>query len=410
MDIQRRSVLRISVSFAASTALTNGFAMRKNNARTLGRKFNHLRDPELRAKEAGDTLLEIRGVELSGAAFENVLWRKIRFIDCDFIGAYEIKADMETVVFEDCRFAGIFNFGTLTNVDFLRCRAKASAVVVGGVGSKGVRFLDCTFIGTESDPNRWGGMGSYGETEFVRCKMRWTNVVSETRHTIIDCEFSDVDCGVSEDGGGSEMLIERSKLIGKFDMRPATLLSLTIRDTVLENLDLSNATVKGDVLMERVKGGYINAYVKEAKSLIVRNSQIYGKGKKTFEAYAGGIHLIEIDSVIFGGDVSTEPVTIAGGTGADLNNVRARVNDSIIIRKSKVPHLRTRHIHTSLYQLQDCELDSLDLSNSRIAKMAISGNTISRSVDFTNTRVKESKVQALAKGQAKLDGSNVKAH
>ncbi|RIX73305.1 hypothetical protein D3H34_29595 [Acidovorax cavernicola] len=253
-------------------------------------------------------------------------------------------------------------------------------------------------------------MGSYGETEFVRCKMRWTNVVSETRHTIIDCEFSDVDCGVSEDGGGSEMLIERSKLIGKFDMRPATLLSLTIRDTVLENLDLSNATVKGDVLMERVKGGYINAYVKEAKSLIVRNSQIYGKGKKTFEAYAGGIHLIEIDSVIFGGDVSTEPVTIAGGTGADLNNVRARVNDSIIIRKSKVPHLRTRHIHTSLYQLQDCELDSLDLSNSRIAKMAISGNTISRSVDFTNTRVKESKVQALAKGQAKLDGSNVKAH
>ncbi|MGJ7529445.1 DUF2345 domain-containing protein, partial [Variovorax sp. GB1P17] len=144
------------------------------------------------------------------------------------------------------------------------------------------------------------------------------------------------------------------------------------------------------------------------KSLIVRNSQIYGNGKKIFEAYAGGIQSIEIDTVIFGGGLSTEPVTVAGGTGADLKNVRTRVNDGIVIRSSKVPRLSVHHINTSLLQLQGCELDSLDLSSGRIANLQISGNTIARSVDFTNTQVKESSVQGLAKDQAKLEGSNIK--
>ena len=60
------------------------------------------------------------------------------------------------------------------------------------------------------------------------------------------------------------------------------------------------------------------------------------------------------------------------------------------------------------YRLHGCEIDSLDLSNSRIGSLEVSGNSISRTVDFSNTQVQESKVQPLAKGQAKLDGSNVK--
>ena len=383
--------------------------MRKNNVRTLQRTFEYLLDPGLRKKEVGDSILEVRGVEIAGVNFGEIPWRRIRFIDCDFVGAYEIKADMEAVAFTGCRFAGIFNFGKLTSVDFVRCTARANTFVVGGVGSKGARFLDCTFTGTDADPNRWGGMGSYGETEFVRCRMKWANVVSETRHTIVDCDFDSVDCNISKDGGGSEVLIEGSRLRGKFDMRPATLLSLTVRDTVLQELDLSGATVKTDIVFDRVKGGYINAYVKEARRLSVRNSQISGNGTKVFEAYAGGIRAIDIDNVVFGGDLSTEPVTIAGGTGLDLANVRARVNDSIVIRASKLPRLNTHHVHTSLFQMQGCTLDSLVLSNSRIGRLELSTNTIARSVDFTNTQATESKVQPLAKGQAKLEGSNIKS-
>jgi uncharacterized protein YjbI with pentapeptide repeats len=386
--IERRRFMQAVLLGAAYAAPATGFAMRKNNVRTLQKTLGYLLDPSLRKKEAGDSILEVRNVEIAGVDFGEILWRSMKFIDCDFVGAYEVKTDMEAVTFAGCRFAGIFNFGKLTSVDFVQCTARAGTFVVGGVGSKGVRFSDCTFTGTDVDPNRWGGMGSYGETEFVRCKMKWANVVSETRHTIVDCDFDNVDCTVSKDGGGSEVLIEGSRLRGKFDMRPATLLSLTVRDTVLEELDFSGATVKETILFERVKGGYINAYVKEAGRLSVRNSQIFGNGTKVFEAYAGGIRAIDIDNVVFGGDLSNEPVTIAGGTGLDLANVRARVSDSVVIQASKVPRLNTHHIHTSLFQMQGCTLDSLVLSNSRIARLELTANTIARSADFTHTQAR----------------------
>ncbi|WP_143072441.1 MULTISPECIES: pentapeptide repeat-containing protein [unclassified Variovorax] len=412
MYMQRRSVLRASISLAASAAFTTGFAMVKNNVRTLGKKFDYLQDPELRTREAGDAPLEIRGVVLSGTVFDGLLWRNLKFIDCDFVGAYEIKADMESVAFEDCRFAGIFNFGKLTNVDFQRCLAKANTVVVGGTGSNGVRFSDCIFIGTETDPNRWGGMGSYGETEFTRCKMKWTNVVSETRHTIVDCEFIDVDCSVSKDGGGSEVLIERSKLFGKFDMRPATLVSLTVRDTVLEYLDLRDATVKGDVTMERIKGGYINAYVKQAGGLRIRNSQVLGNGRKIFEAYAGGIQSIEIDTVVFGGDLSSEPVTIAGGFSLKSADRISNVSQSIDIRNSTIPTLDASYLHTQRLVLKNNQIMRANMSNSRVADLEISDTRITGKLDFHGTQAAQQKVD-LSAGSTfgrvdQMDGSNIR--
>jgi uncharacterized protein YjbI with pentapeptide repeats len=412
MYMQRRSVLRASISLAASAAFTTGFAMVKNNVRTLGKKFDYLQDPELRTREAGDAPLEIRGMVLSGTVFDGLLWRNLKFIDCDFIGAYEIKADMESVAFEGCRFAGIFNFGKLTNVDFQRCMAKANTVVVGGTGSKGVRFSDCIFTGTEADPNRWGGMGSYGETEFTRCKMKWTNVVSETRHTIVDCEFIDVDCSVSKDGGGSEVMIERSKLFGKFDMRPATLVSLTVRDTVLEYLDLRDATVKGNVVMERIKGGYINAYVKQAGGLSIRNSQILGNGRKIFEAYAGGIQSIEIDTVVFGGDLSSEPVTIAGGFSLKSADRISNISQSIDIRNSTIPTLDASYLHTQRLVLKNNQIMRANMSNSRIADLEISGTRITGKLDFHGTQAALQKVD-LSAGSTfgrvdQMDGSNIR--
>ena len=384
----------------------------KPNIRKLEKTYDYLVDPELRRKEIGDTLLIVRNVELSGTQFHGIDWRNVRFVGCDFEGAYELKlAPTVNCVLEDCRFVGIHSFGTMRNVHFLRCQAAGETFLSGKRESANVLFEDCTFTGSSADINHWGDVGTYGEAEFVRCKAKWFGISGDTKLTIRNCEFESVESRSDSseiEGIYSTVVIEKSKLRGLFKMVSADLQSLTIRDTVLDNLDLSGATVKGDVVIERVRGGCINAYVKEARSLSVRHSQIYGSGQKIFEAYAGGIRSIEIDTVIFGGDFSTEPVSIAGGTGADSSNVRARVNDSIVIRKSKVPRLSTHHVNTASYRLESCEIDSLDLSSSRIGVLELIGNTIARNVDFTGTQVMNSKVQALAKGQAKIDGSNVK--
>lgn len=381
----------------------------KTNIRNFGNIYRHLADPELRRKEAGDAELVVKNAIFSGERFQYLTWKNVRFVNCDFAGAYEIKLEaMENCTFDNCKIVGIHDFGVMCNVHFYRCLSGFNANWGGNTGSKKVLFEECRFIGSDSDQNHQGAIGTYGEATFVRCVIKWFAVTGYTKLVLQNCECEDVRTSLNNEEIGAAVLIEKCKLRGSFDMVPASLQSLTIRDTQIDLLDMNNASVRGDILMERVKGGYANVYVKEARSLTVRDSQFYGNGGKFFEAYAGGIRAIEIDSVAFGGDLTSEPVTIAGGTGADLSTVRPRVNDSIIMRKSKMPRLSTHHVNTALYQLQDCEIGSLDLSSSRIDQLEIAGNTIARSVDFSNTQVKEGKVQPLASGQAKLDGSNIR--
>lgn len=385
---------------------------KKRRIDSLGKAFAYLQDPELRRKETGDALLTIEDAEVHGVRFEGLAWRNVLFKNCDFLGAYEVKlASMSDCRFSGCRFSGIFAWGVQKSVRFSDCGVAGASHLWGAEGSSAVVYERCNFIGTSEDSNHWGSIGSYGEAAFYGCRGKWFGVLGHSALVIRNCEFDSMECPIDareSNGIVPKVQIIGCKLRGKFDLTASNLHSLEVIDTVLEEFDLTDATVKETILFERVKGGYINAYVKEAGRLSVRNSQIFGNGTKVFEAYAGGIRAIDIDNVVFGGDLSTEPVTIAGGTGLDLANVRARVNDSIVIQSSKVPRLNTHHIHTSLFQMQGCTLDSLVLSNSRIARLELTANTIARSADFTHTQARESNVQPFAKGQAKLEGSNIK--
>lgn len=401
----------LTLGAVAVGALTGFALMKKTHIRNFGPSFTYLKDPEFRKQQTGEALLTIDGAEFSAERFDGMAWRNIVFKNCEFVGRYDIgPRTMDDVLFEDCSFSGVLSFGVTHKVRFLRCRWNGKPVMFAEKGSRNTVFEDCRFEGPGSAPNSWGAVGSYGESEFVRCKARWFNLRGHAKLSIDKCEFEDVDCATDKRNSGTPAVvtITGSKLRGRFDLVASDLQSLTIRDTVADTLDLTNAAVAGGVLIERVKAGYINAYVASADSLSVRSSRIVGNGNNVFDAYAGGIRTIEIDNVVFGGGLSTEPVTIAGGTGDDLNNVRARVNESILVARSKIPRLNMHHVNTTVLQLKECEMDSLDLSHSRIAKLELTGNSIARSVDLTRTQVEQSKLQPFAKGQVKLEGSNIK--
>lgn len=85
-------------------------------------------------------------------------------------------------------------------------------------------------------------------------------------------------------------------------------------------------------------------------------------------------------------------------------------NKSAVIRGCTLPVVDASWMETQQLRLEGNTVGSLDLSNSRIGTLELTGNTIARTVDFSNTQVKDCKVQSLAKGQAKLDGSNVKVN
>ncbi|AMP04637.1 hypothetical protein [Collimonas pratensis] len=374
----------------------------------FGKTFDYLQNPELRQKENGDALITINNALFGSAEFHALTWRNIRFVDCDFASSYAIKLKgSEDLQFEGCRFAGVLGFGKMTRVQFAKCAGVGKLNMIGDAGSTKVRFEDCKFQGENADQNHFGALGTEGETEFTRCQFKYMTIYGDTKLTIRDCEFENVDCPIDEATGGSEVLIENSKLKGNFDMRPSTFLSLTIRQTFINNIDLSDATVKGDVLMEALDAGYVNALFRSAASLTIRNSQIKGNGRDVFQTSPAKIVRIDIDNVTFG--KSDEGVFVGGGFSSKKEI--ARVNQYLRFRNCTIPVLASNHINTANLILDTCSIQQANFKESRISKLDIKNTKIIEKLDFTNTQVEAQDLTTLApsKGRVeKLDGSNVK--
>ncbi|CAA2100085.1 hypothetical protein [Variovorax paradoxus] len=391
----------------------------KKNIRSFGKTCDYLLDPARRQKEMGNSQLIVDAAEISGVNFHSVAWRNIRFINCDFMGGYEIKlSELAHCIFENCRFAAIINWGIATSVRFVRCQAGGRSNVIDVRGSSNVHFESCAFIGTDPEPNNWGGIGSRGDVTFVDCKAKWFDLAGYTKLVLDRCETQDVGIwtdSAANSGPGHESAaveIRNSTLRGSFNMAASDMQSLKIQDTVLETMKLRSAIVKGDVLIETVKAGYIDANVKKARSLRIRNSQILGNGKQIFDTYAGAIRFIEVDSVVFGGDLHSEPVTIAGGFSLKSADRISNVNESITITNSTIPSLDAAYLNTRQLVLKNSNLVRVDISNGRIADLEISGSNIGGKLNAQGTQAARQKVD-LSAGTVfgridQLEGSNIK--
>lgn len=412
-------LLTTSAIGSAGVALHTGCSMAANrNIRAFGKIFSYLKDPELRKQETGDAPLVVEGALFNGETFDTQVWRNVRFVNCDFVGAYEIKLDgLRHCQFESCRFSAIIDWGVAQDVVFSKCEALGGEVNIGTEpGSKAVRFEDCKFEGAD-DRNHWGTMGTEGEAEYLRCKVKWFSVFGFARLTLSDCTLENVrlrtDSRASSGDAyqSSEVWIENCKLRGIVEAPSSYLQSLTIRDTVLEHLDLSGATVKGDVVMERVRGGRIKLGIKEnAGNFRLKDSQLYGGSSDinaTNYVYAGAFKSVLIDNCAFGSDLLAR-VLVAGGFDPNVKTPQPVITHSYVVRGSKFPIFDAGALNAGQVILQGNEIGALDLSNSHIDQLELMGNTINRMVDLSNTQVKRSKLQSFAKGQLKLAGSNVR--
>lgn len=390
----------------------------KPNIRTFGKTFAYLKDPELRRKETNDAPLVVKQALFSGETFDTQVWKNVRFVGCDFAGAYEVKLDgLRDCTFENCRFAGIIGWGTAERVVFANCQAFGGETnIAADVGSEHVSFEDCSFHGSDENPNHWGTMGTYGQAEYVRCTAKWFSVFGFDQLVLRDCVLEDVkvrtDSHANSSSGyqSSTVLIERCTLRGQFRALAGNYQSLTIKDTNIDNLDLSNATIKGDVMMERIRARNIKAGVKTARSFTLANSEVLGPGGVTFEMAMDSAQQVLLEKVNFGTGLTTK-VNLGPGRPLKDNEWRAvPTNKAAVIRNCILPIVNASWLEAQQLTLDSNTIGSLDLSNGRIGKLELRGNLIARSVDFSNTQAKESRVRPLATGQTKLDGSNVKVN
>lgn len=418
--ISRRAHLRALAALTATVLSGCDMTTRKKHINTFGKTFEYLTDANLRKKEKGDSLIMVEGAEISGTAWQGVEWNNIFFKNCDFVGAYQLKPkSLSKVRFEDCRFSGIFSYGVATDIHFLRCGWAAESVAFAQEGSKAVVFEECRFVGATADPNHRGGVGSDGEARFVRCKAKWFVWGGYEKLELIECELD--DCEISTDSMGnsgenflySTTSVERCALRGTFDMRAVSLQSLTIRDTTIGTLDLSNATVKGDILLERISGGCIQAGIKEgAGTFTLRDSQIMGNGERVCNVYAGAFQDVRIENVVFG-SVEGQPVGIGGGYKPDEKNPQPTLTRSVTFKNVKARSLRSARLNASLLRLENVEVNEANFKEGRINALEFDGARFVSLLDLTATQVKELRqtggtdIKMLGRA-LKLDGSNIK--
>ena len=408
--------LPISAAFAL-LALPGQSMTNTPNIASFGKIFNYLKDPTLRLKEAGNAPLRVEGALFSGEHFEDIEWRNVSFINCDFVGGYEIGlTQCVNVNFVGCRFSGVLSWGDTLNVRFLRCAWTGQSVMYGEAKSKNTVFEACTFVGTSSDKNNWGAVGTHGEAAFIGCKAKWFNLDGDATLTLRDCELENVICEPSNKYGGSQVLIEKCKFRGLFRMSGSgTLLqSLAIRDTQIDNLDLSSVTVKGDVVMERVKGLKMNLALASAGAVDLKEVQISGSGPKVFYLAANRCRSVLLENCKLPSNPGDEKAWIGGAEKEPAYKVRPPISQSVTLRRSRLPELDLSYLNTARLSIDNCELDRVDISNGSIGAIELLNTNFSFTLDLSNTHASSFKQTGgtnLSKlGGLKLDGSNVKVN
>ena len=407
-DVRRRLLLQ---TFAL-TPFAGCSAMKKPNIRSSS-NYKYLLDPGLRTKETGDAPLVFEGYEISGAKFQYLTWRNLRFLNCDFAGNYDLKlTELENSSFENCRILGIHGFGErMRSVHFYRCTSGFNALWVGGPDCKDVLFEECEHVVDNSpDPNHQGRFGTHGEATFINCKAKSCEVLGKSKVVMRGCAFEGVSYQPS--GDSAIVQIESCNLRGTFDMVPASLHSLTIRDTQIDVLDLTGASIKGDVVMEKIKASSLKMGVQEgAQSLRIKDSWITGDGERVCAIYAGAFKHVLVEDVRFGGSVN-EVAGIGGGYRPDDASPQPVLTQSVTFRRVKAPMLRSARLNAAAFTVEDCEIERANFSQGRIDTLTFTRNTFSFTLDLSQTQVKEFKQSGgtdLRKlGGFKAEGSNIK--
>ena len=187
-------------------------------------------------------------------------------------------------------------------------------------------------------------------------------------------------------------------------MVPASLKSLTIRDTVMDNLDLSGATVNGDIVMERVRGGTVKAIVKGANRLVIKNCEFTPRPGIAFEFSLASNEAREVliqDTSITGDNIL---VDIGGGANTE----------SIVFDRTRFTRLDLQYVHTEKLLLKEFEANTVRLNDARIGVLEFDRANFAYTLDLSNTQVKSFKQSGGTRLKTlagfKLDGSNVKVN
>ena len=422
----RRQFLTLSIALASQNLLTGCYNMsQKKHITQFGKAFDYLKDPAFRAAEIGDQQLTIKDAFIVDIGFKDLIWKNIQFVNCNFEGGYQIKLDqLINCRFIECNFRAIINWGTQTNVHFLRCKTYTPSSIIGDRGSKNVLHEECDFIGNSTDRNHYGYVGTYGEVTFLKCRSNGFTLRGTQKLNLVEGKFDGL--GISTDSfpnsganyDRSDVTINKCVLTGTTDMVNVDLTNFTMINTQYESIDLTNATFTGDFHMEQCQGGNTKVLIKGgARNFTIKNCRIQPNGKEKFKFFiACSAQSALIDGLKIQGTDEISYLRFGAQGGIEIENgveviYPPKFAKKIAISNTSIPQFNFEFSAADYFLIKDCEFDRANFRQSRYKKLEIINTRISRQIDFTETKVDEQNIEFIAGFQNRIeltDGSNVR--
>ncbi len=169
-----------------------------------------------------------------------------------------------------------------------------------------------------------------------------------------------------------------------------TLLALRMRNCDVDRFDLARFIVSTDILMDEVRGGYINAVdVDIGGDLTIRDSSLMGQYEgHAFRACINiPVHTL-IERTRFGAYPLITDLTNWQDPHLDPDRNLPIKSRSITVRDSSVPYFKAPWVHTKHLRIERCrDIVELDLSHARVDLLEIVDTRILGTLDLSKAKI-----------------------
>jgi len=345
--------------------------------------------------------------------FDNFVWSKVDFENCDFINCSMYHGMLQDVQFLNCLFfSNTWRHGTWENVLFKDCAWKGPFNMGAPKGVGTVSFLDCEFVGATEEELGYGGKaetfgsigGTNGNVNYQHCGFKRVYINGGSATIFDRCEMLDV---VIFGKNGSSIFFNKLTAAGLVDVSNGRFSSVRIADSEFKGRLTFNDTHIEKALFENVKVNLDLTLVK-ANSVEVKGVTFVGaESPKSTLQYGLTCELAKLEQLAvidcrFQGygarfHLSGEepPHQIHEGNDPKLASAYSTTVDRLFIRNTPIDDGSFEYMNIGQFVLENLVLGNANFSNSSIQNFVTRNVRQSGQLKLENTKIvrKESDLQ-----------------
>ena len=337
--------------------------------------------------------------------FDNFVWSKVDFENCDFVNCSMYNGVLQDVQFSNCMFfSNTWRHGTWEDVSFKECAWRGPFNMGAPRGAGTLSFVDCEFVGATEQELGYGGKtetfgsigGTNGNVNYQKCSFKRVYINGGSATIFDSCEMLDV---VIFGKNGSSIFFNKLTAVGLVDVSNGKFSNVKVADSEFKGRLTFNDTHIEKALFENVNVNLDLTLVK-ANSVEVKGVTFVGaESAKSTLQYGLTCELAKLEQLAvidcrFQGygarfHLSGEepPHQIPGVNDPKLASVYSTTVGRLLIRNTPIDDGCFEYMTVGQFELENLVLGDANFSNSSIQNFVTRNVRQSGRLKLENTKI-----------------------